>query len=294
MKKALISLLAIYSINCYADTETINWYVDGTLYDTTTCESGEYINLPNEPVKDGYTFLGWGDILSTLDVNINGNGWFGRGGFDGGRVVYACNGLDCSDPNMLSDLETYEYKTEFSYGTIYGKSLCSQTSGTLYEFGTPEENNGGIYCWCKITKFVPTGGNAISIQRYLWRYWSVHEYHGKNNTQSNIRMNTAHCNGWCPNRCASVVKSNLVWRKNFYTNLIISITNGTITNNGGLEIYSSNGDSVIESTKAHLIYNYGNGTITESSCVYGELIELPEEPVRQGYKFMGWRVKTSD
>ena len=61
MKKIIITLTAIFiCIVAYAQTETINWYMDdGTTYTTTTCESGGDIILPQTPTKRGYTFVGW-------------------------------------------------------------------------------------------------------------------------------------------------------------------------------------------------------------------------------------------
>jgi hypothetical protein len=43
----------------HADTETLQWYVDGNLYTTTTCESGGDVILPPTPTKTGYNFDGW-------------------------------------------------------------------------------------------------------------------------------------------------------------------------------------------------------------------------------------------
>lgn len=60
MQKILISICSVVvACNVYANTETIQWYVDGNLYDTTTCESDGDIILPTAPTKRGYTFLGW-------------------------------------------------------------------------------------------------------------------------------------------------------------------------------------------------------------------------------------------
>ena len=70
MKKALISLLTIYSINCYADTETINWYIDGNVYNTTQCESGGDVSLPpTPPERLGYTFTGWQEVFNRGTFN---------------------------------------------------------------------------------------------------------------------------------------------------------------------------------------------------------------------------------
>ena len=47
-----------------ANTETVTWMVDGVNYATTTCESGNDISLPNTPVKNGYTFIGWREVAN--------------------------------------------------------------------------------------------------------------------------------------------------------------------------------------------------------------------------------------
>ena len=60
MKKFLITLCAIcISVFASAQTETLNWYMDGNTYATTTCESGDDVLLPTAPTKRGYTFKGW-------------------------------------------------------------------------------------------------------------------------------------------------------------------------------------------------------------------------------------------
>ena len=41
-------------------------------------------------------------------------------------------------------------------------------------------------------------------------------------------------------------------------------------------------------------YKDDTGRIEQTTCEYGMDIKLPPLPVRQGYKFMGWRVKLSD
>ncbi len=58
MKPFLLFLSALF-IATTAIAHTINWYVDGSVYHTTTCESGENIILPTQPEKYGYTFQGW-------------------------------------------------------------------------------------------------------------------------------------------------------------------------------------------------------------------------------------------
>ena len=60
LKKILICLLCMFiCVLGKAATETINWYVDGNTYATTTCQTGGDITLPTAPTKYGYTFQGW-------------------------------------------------------------------------------------------------------------------------------------------------------------------------------------------------------------------------------------------
>ena len=58
MKRILLFLSAVF-IATTAIAHTINWYVDGSVYHTTTCESGENVTPPTAPEKYGYTFRGW-------------------------------------------------------------------------------------------------------------------------------------------------------------------------------------------------------------------------------------------
>lgn len=59
MKKIIILCAALFSINAIAETMNVNWYVDDSIYDTSTCTVGGDIILPTAPTKRGYTFLGW-------------------------------------------------------------------------------------------------------------------------------------------------------------------------------------------------------------------------------------------
>lgn len=76
-----IAIIAIgnFTHNAYANTETINWYVDGETYDTTTCQSGDDIELPTTPTKKGYTFLGWSPYVPIEYLQSTGTQWFDTG-----------------------------------------------------------------------------------------------------------------------------------------------------------------------------------------------------------------------
>ena len=76
----------------YADTETINWYIDGTNYTSTTCQSGGDVTLPAAPTKTGYTFVGWQSAVwdfSSLDYTIAGSSKLSNTSAKKWRVIFS-------------------------------------------------------------------------------------------------------------------------------------------------------------------------------------------------------------
>ena len=59
MKKFFVFLCAFF-ICTITFAHTMNWYVGDSVYDTTTCETGTNLTVPNPaPTKYGYHFVGW-------------------------------------------------------------------------------------------------------------------------------------------------------------------------------------------------------------------------------------------
>lgn len=133
MKRIFGILLLMFATASFADTETINWYVDGNVYNTTTCQTGGDITLQTAPAKRGHTFTGWQVAsydFSTLDASISGTD-FTRN--EAKRI----------------------WKVVFPYGAVSGKSVCSVTSATYEQIGVPDESTGGGQnCWCKATGYI--------------------------------------------------------------------------------------------------------------------------------------------
>ena len=162
-------------------TETIEYYVDGTLYDTKTCDVGDDIVLPTTaPTKTGYTFGGWDYRkfdMSTLDHTINGN-TTGYAGY------------------------SRSWSTGFTaYGTVYGTAVCSGTPGsTVGETGDPELSDAGNNCWCRVTKFLRAADNLLyEPEVSVWAY-----------------VGGGSCNGNCGYSCAVNTKTNSSLRAALY------------------------------------------------------------------------------
>ena len=65
----LITALLLCGI---AAAHTINWHVDGNIYQTTTCDSGESITPPIPPYKYGYHFKKWAEYIPIEYIECTG------------------------------------------------------------------------------------------------------------------------------------------------------------------------------------------------------------------------------
>lgn len=181
MRKLFVFLSTVFMCAiAFAATETVNWYVDGTTYTTTTCQTGGDITLQTAPVKRGHTFTGWAVALydfSTLDYTIDGA--------------------------HIQGLSTYTWATTFPYGKVSGQALCSVTLGTLAVAGTPDETtSGGQNCWCKATNYKPKDSN-INYESQISLPWV---FDNDNGTASNCISN-------CASRCNSRFADRSDFRK---------------------------------------------------------------------------------
>ena len=77
--KRLLLFLSLCFICTAAIAHTINWYIDGSVYHTTTCESGENITPPTAPEKYGYTFQGWKDVFPIEYIANTGGQYINTG-----------------------------------------------------------------------------------------------------------------------------------------------------------------------------------------------------------------------
>ena len=182
MKKILVFLVMMVVGASYADTETVNWYKDGAVYDTTTCQTGGDITVPTAPTKRGYVFNGWVFVydFSTLDASILGD-------------------------STTSNNSTKTWTITFSYGTIYGKSMCSTdggSSGGLKDVLSEEVDRN---CWCKVTGYKPTDFTQV--------YESVHSLKWMFVGHIN---NASQCSGMCATQCAARIVNNSSYLRNLF------------------------------------------------------------------------------
>ena len=78
MKRILLFLSALF-IATTAIAHTINWDIDGNIFHTTTCESGENVTPPTAPEKYGYTFQGWDSYIPIEYLESTGTQYIDTG-----------------------------------------------------------------------------------------------------------------------------------------------------------------------------------------------------------------------
>ena len=208
--------------NLRADFEAnridLRWYDNNTMLNVSSTSSDKCIydttiDLPTNPTKTGYTFKGWKVRpeydFSTLTTGTNGAHRYGRGIDDTTDTDYCMHGtgsagsttIDCSNSN-LSDLNRREWKTIFSWGTIYGMSICSSSVGQSRTSGTPNESSSGQYCWCKSTGYVPNN----SATKYKPNVAPVYVF------TENVFSTEHECLLWCSTNCAFMADNDSVFR----------------------------------------------------------------------------------
>ena len=188
------------------NTINLRWYNGNTQITPTntvanTCTYDGSLTIPsNEPSRTGYTFAGWTVVpeydFSTISASIPGIYAWSRG------IAYCWYGTSAQtttvpcDNGDFDDLNSYEWKSSFDYGTVYGFGLCSSTVGTTRgEIGTPNESSDGVYCWCRATGFIPTNGNVKYAPKKSAKYVFAKIL---NNSNGHCHTNCAdYCSYYC-------------------------------------------------------------------------------------------------
>ena len=196
-------------------TVNLKWFINNQEYNLNqnSCEYGvgQINNITHEEIP-GWTFTGWlvtnHDECGLLEVstNVEGQdryaiGWANNANAysDKRHTIGANIG---SDP-AFNDLNTYEWKVIFNYGTIYGTSKCSAKSGnnSNYQWPSPSSDwvateseltsaGNGASCWCGVTKYSPVSGPQCIKTSINWGFHS---------TDTSYSQCSKDCSYWCAN-----------------------------------------------------------------------------------------------
>lgn len=127
--KRIIIILLLFCTPVFS--QNINWYADGDVYTTTTCEDGADIILPQTPTKKGYAFKGWKFVTPIEYLESTG-------------TQYIDTGYKLQTENIKMEIRFV--KLDYDSGAIIGTSNTRQdsnwftiyfnTSSFLYAIGT--------------------------------------------------------------------------------------------------------------------------------------------------------------
>ncbi len=155
MRRLIILFGVLFCGAAYAATETINWFVDGGVYATTTCESGGDITLPPTPTKYGYTFHGWSAYKRLEYIESTGTQYIDLSfGFNAADEIETQISIDISegterDKAMLSPIVWNDDKNRFSFGVFASKFTIGfgnqETTSTILQPDT--KNDGNLHTW---------------------------------------------------------------------------------------------------------------------------------------------------
>ena len=136
-----------------------------------SCEYDGGITLPTAPTRSGYTFGGWRVGAAAAQCVLSQHYTNESVTYDAQHAKWepiAQNGYTMDNDfggGVTSGLNAGEWSVTFTEGTIKGRALCSNTSGTqMGQTGTPNETGGGRYCWCAGTDF----GNSCHVASPSW------------------------------------------------------------------------------------------------------------------------------
>lgn len=82
-------------------------------------------------------------------------------GMENGVWFGTDEGGDCTDVRF-NGIKPGKWRASFSYGTIYGESMCAENTGQWFAPGNPKGT--GRYCWCRANYFSQDNTNKCKMQ----------------------------------------------------------------------------------------------------------------------------------
>ena len=238
----------------------VEFFVDGISVDKQSVKYGEVPELPEEPAKDGYTFLGWAESVNGEVTELNE--------VKSEKTYYAVFEINSFSVTFIVDGEEYEVQT-VNYGEV--PELPEAPAKDGYTFLGWAESDGGevtelgevksektYYAVFEINSFSVTfivDGEEYEVQ--VVNYGEVPELPEEPAKEGYTFL------GWSEKVDGGVADLDEVKsEKTYYA--VFEINSFSVT-------FMVDGEE------------YDVQTVN-----YGEVPELPEEPAKDGYTFLGW------
>ncbi|TXG34449.1 LPXTG cell wall anchor domain-containing protein, partial [Listeria monocytogenes] len=260
-----LTLYAQFSVNNYQAT----FDVDGTTTEETVAYQ-ELLTEPTAPTKEGYTFTGW------YDAKTGGTKW-----------DFTTNTMPARDITLYAQFSVNTYQAAFDVdGTTYTEETVTYQS-LLTEPVEPTKADHTFIGWYD----AKTGGNKwdFSTDRMPARDITLYAQFSANSYQVTFDMDGTTTE-------ETVAYQGLLTEPTAPTKEGYTFTGWYDAKTGG-----NKWDFSTDTMPAHDLTLYAqfsaisyqvsfevNGTITEESVAYQELLTEPEAPTKEGYTFTGW------
>ena len=211
-----------------------------------------------------------GEEAGTNSARIDNSGSFAEADFGGGTKGQEYYGI--SDKNSFA--VDYEGK-----GLLTGHGRCSTQTGdnnnytwtdpTIVNTLTDETGqNGAHYCYCQVDGFTPMGGDKVIVTSAPWVF------------DRNYASISA-CKSVCTANCARFLRSDGASDLAFRAAVMNSLPALPVT------------PATCAANTINIKWDPANdGTVIENQCTYNDAITLPSDPVKPGYTFTGWKLKS--
>ena len=264
MPAASIIITAKWTVNTY----TVTFDADGGMFDDGSEEKavqvdfGGNINAPANPVKAGYTFIGWTEfpeVMPAADVSVTA--LWEANTYD---AVFKANGGKLADGSG-----------EMRVPTVFGEQISAPAdpvrAGYIFDGWNTAVGTMNTVGGCTFeAKWKPASDTKYTVNIYTM------------GTDGNYVRQTSTLEGVT----GEVVNAAYSVPAGFeLSNTKNNVTSGTIAADGSLVL-----NVYLDRKLVTITFDTNGGSAVDSvTQIYGSKVNVPENPVRKGYKFAGWK-----
>ena len=281
----------------------LKFIVDGELYEVDSLAYSETIVLPNDPIKEGYTFSGWSETPETMpagDITITGTFAINKYlvTFKIGDEVITSDSLEYKSVIVAPEAPTKEGHTFNGWGevadsvpahnltynggysvnsylltyvvdgdTIKSDSITYGTTITLLE--EPQKEGYTFSGWSEVPEVMPASNLTISGTFTINKYLVIFKIDDEVIAADSLEYGAAIVVPEVPEREGHTF--------NGWGTVEETVPTHNVTYEGSYSVNSY-----------LLTYTVDGDTIKSDSIAYGTTITSLEEPKKEGHTFSGW------
>ena len=251
---------ATYSANMIPEftVNFMDW--DGTSLKTETVRQGKSATAPADPIREGYTFIGWDKDFSNVQSDLTVTAQYEKIIIyytitfvnDDGTVLQASQVAEGEMPVYTGETPTKQETAEFRYFfESWTPEIVPATADATYTATYTEFKRKYQVCFLNY--------NGIELQSSEVEYGALPEYMGETPTRPSTAQYNYVFDGWSPEIVAVTKDANYTAT---FTNILRQYT---VT-----------------------FLDWDGTQLSQQVVDYGTAAIAPANPVREGYTFVGW------